>query len=222
MSLLKLLMGAGSVINILTGKTIYFYGDSITFGYNLSAPSKRFSSRLCAIVGATEVNFGVNGQTLQNAATYGTNHFSVSDVPVYNNNYFLFMAYGVNDIGLNAPTMTPAAFETQYQSAITTMINTKGWPSNRIVLLTPFYYNEIGYEIIADQFDLPTPTVERHIAYAVKVKNLATTNNCKFVDIYTAMRTYSDPDSLLSDNIHPSEDEGCPFIANFLSVQNYY
>jgi lysophospholipase L1-like esterase len=199
-----------------TGTQVTFEGDSITNGVGASDSAHRWTSLLSALRGNTERNRGFNSETMQdNGCSYpefaGTFSKAAGDK-------YLFMALGVNDVGVNTSSMTPANFQTTYQGWITTILG-MGWSASDLVLLTPYYIN--GYSNYVGGCGVSTPAdVTRHEQYVQKVKDLALANHCILADIYTYMKNTVGIDSMLSDGVHPN-DTGHALIADFLNNLNY-
>lgn len=196
------------------GKTAVFFGNSITAGFIASGPTKWWTYLFCQGKNSTQDNHGVSSMTMQ-ANPCGFPIFDKTNIPTYvaGTHCAMFIALGINDVGVNLVSMTPALFKVAYTSAITYAINTKGWPPNRIILLNtyhPFSYNiYIGLCTVT-----VAPDQTRAAAYNSKVQEVAVENGCFYVDINTAMVGLS---ALYFnvDQLHPN-DAGHAFIANYL------
>ena len=60
-------------------KKIAFLGDSITLGYGLSDPSRRFSTVFCRVEGYEELNYGITGTLLARAGLSASDGTSFLD-----------------------------------------------------------------------------------------------------------------------------------------------
>ncbi len=83
-----------------TSNSIEFFGDSITYGATLSAPTTtRWSYLVCNALGKTELNYGVGGTLWMDAS-----------VQIYNNHTWgkpVFLAYGTNDMDTRSESYIP-------------------------------------------------------------------------------------------------------------------
>jgi lysophospholipase L1-like esterase len=198
------------------GTQVTYEGDSITAGY-LVTSTTRWTYLLSQLRGCTERNRGFNSETMQdNGCSYPEYAGTFSKT---GGDKYLFFALGINDVGVNTPSMTPAAFQTTYQSWIDTAVG-QGWSHSDMVLLTPYFIT--GYDTYVGGCGVTTPAnVTRHEQYVQKVRDLAAANHCILADIYVAMKNSSSPSSLLnSDGVHPNST-GHSFIADFLDNLNY-
>lgn len=198
-----------------SGKTTVFIGNSITFGVYVSTPPLRWTSLFCAARGATEDNDGVSGMVMQNGGGCGLADFNPSTIPTYSSGTHaaLIIALGINDCGYNNGTYTPAAFKTRYTTSITTAISTKGWPANRIILLSLYkpidFTNYVGGCSVSVAADFT-----RAADYNTKISEVASENGCWYVDVWTAMNGLSSG-FFMPDKLHPN-DSGHQVIADFL------
>lgn len=205
MSILKYFFGGGIPI-YFTGKNAVFIGDSITAGASASDAAHRYANLFCAAKSCTLVNMGIGGQVLQNGGGCSEIHpvFDQTTIPVFSGSYAaLFIALGVNDIGVNNGIMTAAGFKSTLISVIDYAHNTKGWPFKNIVLLTPFWYTQAGKNLYVGACDVAVAADEdRAIEYNIAVKQTAKLKRCVLVDTHSAMAAVGA--SLIGgDGIHP-------------------
>lgn len=212
--------GGGSAIDF-TGKTSVFAGDSITFGSNASDNAHRWTSLFCTNKSCTESNLGISGEVLENGTVCGRTVFDETTIPTYSSGTHaaLFIALGVNDIGLNNGTMTATGFETTLTSAVNYAHNTKGWPYANIVLVDQYYVKAAGYAIYVGSCSVVTQADTTRVnAYRSAVANVANSLHTVLAQIGAAM---DGNDSLISgDSLHPN-DTGHAFIATFMESVTY-
>jgi len=197
-------------------KTCVFIGNSITRGVlPVNLGNQKWTSVFCHAKYATELNMGIDGQTMSNSC--GIVVFNPATIPAYNpsTHSALFISLGENDIGWNSggAGSTPAEFKTAYTTAVTSAISTYGWPPSRVILLAPYqpyswnaYVGACGTSVAAD--------AARALSYVKVTEDVASENGCLYRNVYAAMNgldaTYFDVDGL-----HPNA-VGDSVIANFL------
>lgn len=163
-----------------TSPTIAWIGDSVTLGTGPVTPSKAFVTQISNTLNYTAVNLGVGGATASGQTG--------SNIPTYTNQAYLVIEYGINDlINLSHSAATFQADLTTYVGFATA----KGWPTNKIILLTiPGYLAGTG---VAPQYFTATQTV-------------ATNTGTILGDIYTLMANGSAGPygPLTADGTHPS------------------
>ncbi len=196
-------------------KTAVFIGDSIAYGYGASIQANRWTTLLCVALNWSEQNAAVLGEALQNGESCsGHPVFDQSTIPTKTTtNSALFIALGMNDVGINNGTMTPGSFQSTLSSVCDFAVNTKGWKYSQIVLVTPtfaknyYYFGSCG--TVWDDARLQ--------AYVNAVLAVATAKGCVSGNVYDVMSKSASPGSLLTDDgIHPN-DSGYQLIAQYLS-----
>lgn len=204
---------------VFSGKTAVFMGNSITTGTYASDSAHRWTSLFCAAKGAIEENRGINGKTMQNNSSCpSTSPFDPTLIPTYNSTIHssLFIALGLNDVGLNNAAFTATAFKTSYTAAIMHAINIKGWPAKKIILVNIFQpYSWTLYTTLPGCTVLVAADASRAALYNTKVSEVANENGCMLVDIYSAM-TGLTSNYFYTDGLHPI-DLGHALIANYLN-----
>ncbi len=202
----------------LSGNVV-FVGDSITHGIAASPLSNRWTTLFSLAKGVTEVNMGIDGQVIQNG-TGCTTVFDKTTIPTYSGSYSqLIIALGLNDIGQNNGSMDVPTFTTVYEDIIDYAVATKGWPTSKISLLTPYYVlthagwtGSCGVTIAANQI--------RHESYVNAVISIASTKSVNLIDIYQIMKDAGlDSTYYNVDEIHPN-NAGHSFIAS--EIGNYF
>ena len=208
----SLLGGLGLDIQNLINKKIVFEGDSITNGV-LVTSEQRWSTLFTQYVQGIEINQGVNSKVLHNGNSCGNPQFSNTNIPVKDNTYGLLMlALGVNDILYDNGTFTPE----NYKSAVIAFIanaKSKGWKSNEILVLSPYFLSEGANNGLICGSSIPTS--QRHSDYVLFGKQAVQQEPCLYCDISTA---YSDED--MADLIHPNTS-GHSKLANLLFTKKH-
>jgi lysophospholipase L1-like esterase len=213
-----------------SGKTVVFIGNSITAGFNSSDNAHRYVNIFATTKSATLSNLGISGQVLQNGTVCIGNTFPIFDkttIPTFISSTYaeLFIALGVNDIGLNsvggAVPLTSAQYALTYDTVLNYAISTKGWPPHRITIVTPFWFtNYAFYNSYTGCGHVQADTV-RHQAYVAASIAEGQKWNCTIADAYTAMNSSVSKGTFLSgDGLHPN-DTGHAFIASFLLSVKY-
>lgn len=203
-----------------TGKTITFFGTSITLGFRLNPSTRltdRYSAQLCKYLGAIEHNIGAGGSCLKARPTGGISMFMLLDsIPVYDalTQAMLSFEYGVNDAAASTDSTTVQDFSTQYDSVMNYAIHTKGWPANHILLMQPSYVTPEGY--ITDHIEDPICTDARYIAFANAVRNTAFKWGTLYVNLYQKMIDNGGAALIDTDGLHPILT-GHTYMANAMS-----
>lgn len=212
------------------GRTNVFVGDSYTDGYSMNdypvAPSQRYTSVLSSFMGSNEDNRGLSGRVVQSGAGCPNDVASLALIPQKAPEHlFLFIALGLNDIGLDNGLFNPTAYKSRLTLLVEDALN-KNWPAVNIVLVTPFWVPTEAFSIYANQCAVngKVASVERQEAYAQAVKDIAAEKNVVLADIYTAVKNMPvverNPFFRPNDKLHYTI-EGYQYIANFLAGLEY-
>lgn len=169
--------------------SIRFHGTSISVGVGQSAASK-YTTLVSARLNAKESNFGISGATL---VTQGV--ANIWKLPVWDRSKYrwIVLEWGVNDnqLGVNLAT-----FCSEYRKYIDTLTIARGWPSSRIIILSPSYVDPVLFA---------TATLVRQLLFRDSTQAIATDKGCKWVDIHS-LEAYRNPTiNLLVDGIHPND-----------------
>jgi lysophospholipase L1-like esterase len=214
----------------LAGKTVTIIGTSITEQYNASPSTNRYATVLCGLINATEDNQGVASSMMckraPNNPIGGVNmQDRLSDIPTYNSGTYaaLIFEFGMNDAGYNGANYTTANFTIDYQAALDNAFS-KGWPTNRILLLSNGYVLDAAfafYDGINGGESAPDRT--RFESFVAAVAQLAIDNDVMYLDMYAAMEANSPAALIDTDGVHPV-NAGHAFMASEIEsflISNY-
>lgn len=196
---------------LATPKTVTFFGDSITAGTAASPLANRWTTLLCAEMGWTEVNKGLGGSTLSKRAPINplgaTNMVDrLAEIPDYDRSQaYLFFAYGMNDWGVAAANYTPTAFVQDSRTILNHAITAKGWPRNRIVMVTPSYPTDTAFTFYNGINGGNTPTRANIQLFTQAVLNVSAEYSVKSINVYNPMASTPNIADYLraSDGVHP-------------------
>lgn len=183
------------------GKKNVYIGDSFTAGVGASDNSHRWTSMLSVAVGATEINYGVNGRVMQGLYCNDTLYRGI--VPTFDNTYgVLIVSLGTNDTGQNNGVSLPDSFFVKYASCLEYWHNVKLWPYNQIVITTPFFFRKYTSWVGSCSVTTPANSI-RHDQYVQKVYDLAAAYPVILADTYVAVGNLGNPYGLMiSDSLH--------------------
>jgi len=189
------------------GNKIVFLGDSISADITTYVPAgQNFPSLLCALLGFTKVNLAGSGASLEAnpvGSTTGSAGYAMvgnlSFIPAYDSSYsYLIFEFGINDVDghivIDPTVFTLAQFTSDYATVLNNAITTKGWPSDRIILLNTFQRNDPAS--LAYQLTINTA-----------ISNAANTFNTLFLDVYNIWvngGTYAILNVLTPNTTHPN------------------
>lgn len=200
-----------------SGKDIEWFGDSYTVGSGASTTAKRFTSLVSGALGATEVNHGVAGTTIQKRAPidYMASPNMVDNVvnipTKTTSKAMLVFAFGLNDMGQTAPAYSTANYKTDYQFVLDNAFS-KGWLPSQILIIPAYYIGSAGYTAYATITGNAAPTQARHLAFIQAAKEVSESNSTMYFDIYQD-QLKNNTTLLVADNIHPN-DAGYAYIAS--------
>lgn len=198
-----------------SGHTTVFIGDSWTLGIAATIPANRWTTLFAAAKNTTENNNGVSGQTMQTNCSGST--FNSSTIPTYNSatHAALFIALGLNDVGLNNGVLDTTAFGTKYRSDLADAI-AKGWPPLKIFCITPgwcFSYNDwVGSCSGAVTVAAP---LQRQLDFNTSVIANAAAYGARSLDVYTPMKAALNSSYYNSGGAHLI-DNGMLFYKNLI------
>lgn len=199
-----------------TGNTVRFVGDSITYGFDASPLTNRWTTLLSVNKGWTEDNQGLSGYPL--CTNPCISFIPKSLIPNKTTDLrFLFIAGGNNDIQLN-PGVTPAFFQSTLQDWVATAV-TQGWNAHRIIIITPFYADfTTGSFPPCNTITIDT---QRRLDFVQAAKDAATSSGAFCMDLYNPMKN-NGGDSLLTPisggpGIHPT-NAGHAFIFSVMAA----
>ena len=188
----------------ITGKTIYFFGNSITYGYGASVPSNCWVGLLTTAKSLTAINKGVSGTMLtgyppQYASPAMVNR--LSEIPTYSSNLIIWFDYGINDSYLGRTFNTDSL--TKYYTVVINNLISKGWPMKSVFIMDIYLYFSTNYA--------NGPTT---IIFNTAIKNLCKTYGINYIPIRQEMINAGfSTSNEISDHVHPN-DSGYNIIFN--------
>lgn len=172
----------------ITGKNIYFFGDSITEAEN------GWVDMLSSYYSINKTNKGIAGTMLTNMEPVYTQPSMIDrlgEIPEYNNNLALFFAYGVNDTYQGRSFSNQYFFDT-YQVIINNCVQ-KGWDKRYIFILDIYYYTNTNYA-----------NETRVLELNEVIKGFSLQNGIKYIPVHDFMKNNGGESLLLPDNVHPN------------------
>lgn len=180
-----------------------FFGDSITVGTNASPTSNSWVNLVCGAYGFAQSNLGLSGTYLENQVPIQPNNMvtRIGAIPLKTPAHsFLFFAYGINDVDLNAPNYTTANLTTDYTTVLNAAL-AQGWTAGSIILIGTSYRDPASYTSV---LGFPPATQARHLAFNAAIQAVAATFTCTYIDVYTVMQAQGGAALLLPDTLHPN------------------
>lgn len=203
-----------SFVSAYRNKTLTFVGTSITAGIGVSTPDKRYSTQAANSLGGMEDNKGVSSSMLEkrsptDAIPGGVNALDrmTGDIPTYNasTNGILVLEWLMNDYGYTGANYTTANATTDYQTYLTYIKTTAGWPGNKILILSPGYVSDASFTFYSLITGLSAPTRQRMLDFVAVAKNTARANGTMYLDMYHYMLSNGGSLLLNTDGVHPNE-----------------
>ena len=154
------------------------FGDSITQGYDASAPEKAYAVQLSNLLDANALNKGIAGEQFFSALTAKTEDFEPDLITV---------AYGTNDWRHS----TKERFEEQCKAFFENLRN--AYPDIRIIAITPRWRVDIDNK---QEFGEPLSYVTQYIKnIAVHIPNMVAIDASNFIP--------HEPKHFQTDGVHP-------------------
>lgn len=212
------------ILDTFWGDEVLFDGDSITTGYGASDNAHRWTSLLSAAKYVTETNNAISGTCMQN--TVPTNpsgpvainfrdRVAAYPTRVASQRKSICLAYGINDVGLNFPSYTVETFKNDYREALT-ILNSKGWEKRQILLISPYFATQDGFDSYT-YWGVETPATEVRLrAHVEAVQELSIEFQCQFIDVYQYMKDNGAALLLNEDGLHLN-DAGYALIAAYIA-----
>lgn len=171
--------------------SVFAYGDSNTIAVCCAQVFKyvtEFSNKIKSFPN----NLGISGETLTQV-TPGDNSFitRLSTVPNYRSTIrYLTMMFGTNDCDFSVPL---ASFATALSNSLDTLILSRGYPLNRIVVMSPPL---LGFNAIYQK------TRDSVLRFVNVCDSIARLKGVKYFDTYHYMINNGDASLVGSDSVH--------------------
>ena len=117
------------VETIENGMKIFFYGDSITQGYDAMRPSNRYAGRVAEMLGFEEVNKAIGGEIYFPELAEARDDFTPECIVV---------AYGTNDWGIGVSE----GFEDRCRRFYAAL--EKNYPETKVFVVTPIWRKDLN------------------------------------------------------------------------------
>ncbi len=133
------LSGASFVTPIKPEKKMFFYGDSITHGYDAQYPSNKYTALTARALGVEAFNKAIGGEVFQPGLAAAKSDFSPD---------YISVAYGTNDCGTDRETFLKNS-RLFYENL------SKNYPNAKIFALSPIWRaNYADKQTVGDFFDV--------------------------------------------------------------------
>jgi hypothetical protein len=188
-------------------RKIFVEGDSQTVGVGLDSLFNRWSARLAQHLGANEEDQAVGAQSLAHVPSSNSLFDKISRLSYFIDTvntpgYFIFL--GTTDA--NNLSIDTATFRLAYSAIVDTLTMRRGWPSNRIWLISNPWNDKKDATFQA-----------REPYFKNVIQDVAIVKKTYFVDLYTPL--YKRQDLLQLDSIHLSEYGGHPLLDSLIETQ---
>lgn len=198
--------------SLLAGKKVYFFGDSITYGANVTQ-SQAYPSIVANSLGMVKVNFAIRGTCMMYQAPsckVDCRHMEYraqnNDVPFYNpeTDGLIFISYLTNDVGINLANYTIENFGKAVDKVIEALFNAN-WPVDRIKFNIRFYMTDAGLaKYPSSLYGWFTPaTMVRYNSFASLLKSKLDAQRIQSFDHYDTLNAVEYAYSHLPDKVHP-------------------
>ena len=210
--------GGGYTPPAWSGNNVYFYGNSITAYGGATVPDSGYTSDFCRTTGAIQQNYGQSGRVIQpGVACAGHPAFDTSIIVPYSSGYpMMFIALGVNDIGVNNSSSTASNYQTWVNNAVSASVN-RGWAPSKICIVSPFYNDSTGLALFVGACGVTVAAdTTRQYAFVAAAFAVASSRHTCYADMFDFNKNYPGGwGPYFYDGIHPN-DAGHRLDANFL------
>ncbi len=199
--ILLLLVSISVFSQDLKGKKIYFYGDSITFGFNVSGYV--YPTLVSNYYGAVCVNNAKSNSTMMkqepvNVLTGYNMEDMVETVPNYNANEdgFVFIAFLTNDVGINLNNYTVENYGKAIDNIVQKLFD-KGWSADKIKFNARYYITAKGLNYVPNMGITISADFNRYNAFSDILKNKLDGYSIQYFDFFNILSAVPNPDSHL-------------------------
>ena len=186
--------------SLLSGKKVYYFGDSITQG--LGASNGQYPIAVSSAFNMVMINKAAQGTTMMKQIpinVYAGNNMefwaTAPNTPIFNpaTDGLVFVAFLTNDVGLNLPNYTVD----NYSLAIDKVINgllTAGWSKDRIKFIARYWITNTGLNYTGTGAGVVTPsTLTRYNQFATVLINKCTTSGIQIFDFWDILSVVPNP-----------------------------
>ena len=195
-------------------KKIYFFGDSITNGGNLT---NAYPILVANALGMTLVNHKQNAvggttmmtQTPSCLVDCRSMEYRVdtNQIPIYNSatDGLLFVAYLTNDVGINYTNYNIENFGKAIDKIIQALYKA-GWNKDNIKFNVRYFITNDGlskYPLSGNYGKFTASTIEKYNAFAELLRNKLDEQGIQYFDHYDLLNAIPDALTHLPDKVHP-------------------
>ncbi len=178
---------------IIIGDSIVVQNDFVYYWGNSVTSSGGYTGLLSTLLGTNQINKGISNTRMQQVSAGDSSMQNRAySIPAYvSTTRYAMLDYGINDMA-NLGGGSIANFISVYSSVIDSFV-AKGYPLNRIVIITPSYIGTSGGKN-ADSLAL----------FAAAAKSVALAKGTLFADVFNYLKANGGAANVSSDSVHPS------------------
>ena len=184
------LKDASFISSLKPKKKMFFYGDSITQGYDAQYPSNKYTALTARLLGVEGYNKAIGGEVFQPLLAAAKSDFEPD---------YISVAYGTNDCGTDKDTFLKNSYKF-YENL------SKNYPNSKIFALSPIWRLDTEKECTVGSFFDIEPQIK---------KIAASLNNVTFISGFNFVP--HDIKYFYDKHLHPS-DEGFQLYAKNLAA----
>lgn len=199
--ILLLLVSISVFSQDLKGKKIYFYGDSITFGFNVNGYV--YPNLVSNYYGAVCVNNAKSNSTMMkqepvNILTGYNMEYMVETVPDYNQETdgLIFIAFLTNDVGINLTNYTVENYGKAVDNIIKKLLD-KGWTADKIKFNARYYITTKGLNYVPNMGITIPADFNRYNAFSDILKKKLDGYGIQYFDFFNILSDVPNADSHL-------------------------
>jgi len=192
-------------------KNIYFFGDSITAGYQIANPYTRLvAENLGMRIIKNSPPYAFEGTTMMHQYPYNILNKDGHSMEFWSRepnmskfnagrDGLIFVAYLTNDVGLNLPNYSAKNFSIAVENVINGLLRA-GWPKDRIKFNIRYFITNKGLDYSNTIETVKTPaTLDRYNEFAQILKSKLDRNGIQYFDFWDELSAQKNPVSHLDN-----------------------